>query len=64
VPEHAFALIFALRRNLMAYREDVLNGRWQKEEQFCFFDYPIRDLHGSTLGSGVKALHPIIMTAL
>ena len=50
VPEHAFALIFALRRNLMAYREDVLNGRWQKEAQFCFFDYPIRDLHGSTLG--------------
>ena len=50
VPEHAFALIFALRRNLMAYREDVLKGRWQLEEQFCFFDYPIRDLHGSTLG--------------
>jgi len=50
VPEHAFALIFALRRNLMAYRDDVLHGRWQKEEQFCFFDYPISDLHGSTLG--------------
>jgi glycerate dehydrogenase len=50
VPEHAFALIFALRRNLMAYRDDVLNGRWQTEEQFCFFDYPIADLHGSTLG--------------
>ena len=50
VPEHAFALIFALRRNLMAYREDVLKGRWQQEEQFCFFDYPIRDLHGSTVG--------------
>jgi glycerate dehydrogenase len=50
VPEHAFALIFALRRNLIAYRDDVLNGRWQKAEQFCFFDYPIHDLHGSTLG--------------
>jgi glycerate dehydrogenase len=50
VPEHAFALIFALRRNLMAYRDDVLHGRWQKEEQFCFFDHPISDLHGSTLG--------------
>lgn len=50
VPEHAFALVFALRRNLMAYREDVLKGRWQTEEQFCFFDYPISDLHGSTLG--------------
>jgi glycerate dehydrogenase len=34
----------------MAYRDDVLNGRWQTEEQFCFFDYPITDLHGSTLG--------------
>ena len=50
VPEHAFTLIFALRRNLIAYRDDVLKGRWQTEEQFCFFDYPISDLHGSTLG--------------
>ena len=50
VPEHAFALIFALRRNLIAYRDDVLKGRWQTEQQFCFFDYPIQDLHGSTLG--------------
>jgi glycerate dehydrogenase len=50
VPEHAFALIGALRRNLLAYRQDVENGRWQKAEQFCFFDHPIRDLHGATLG--------------
>jgi len=51
VPEHAFALIGALRRNLLAYRQDVENGGWQKAEQFCFFDHPIRDLHGATLGS-------------
>lgn len=50
VPEHAFALITALRRNLLAYRRDVENGRWQKVEQFCFFDHPIRDLYGATLG--------------
>jgi glycerate dehydrogenase len=50
VPEHTFALITALRRNLLAYREDVERGRWQKSEQFCFFDHPIRDLHGATLG--------------
>lgn len=50
VPEHTFALIFALRRNLIAYREDVLRGRWQAQDQFCFFDHPIQDLHGSTLG--------------
>lgn len=50
VPEHVFAMIFALRRNLMAYREDILKGRWQAESKFCFFDYPILDLYGSTLG--------------
>ena len=50
VPEHAFALITALRRNLLAYRRDVEQGRWQQVEQFCFFDYPIRDLYGATLG--------------
>lgn len=50
VPEHAFALALALRRNLLAYRRDVENGKWQQVDQFCFFDHPIRDLHGSTIG--------------
>ena len=50
VPEHAFMLILALRRNLLAYREDVQNGVWNKSDQFCFFTHPIGDLHGSTLG--------------
>ena len=50
VPEHAFALILALRRNVIAYRESVLRGRWQESGQFCYFDYPIRDLAGARLG--------------
>jgi glycerate dehydrogenase len=50
VPEHAFALILALRRSLLAYRADVEAGVWQRSEQFCFFTHPIGDLHGSTLG--------------
>lgn len=50
VPEHVFALIFALRRNICAYRQSVKEGRWQEAQQFCYFDYPIRDLAGSTLG--------------
>ncbi len=50
VPEHAFALILALRRNIVAYRDAVLAGRWQQSGQFCFFDYPIRDLAGARLG--------------
>lgn len=50
VPEHTFALIFALRRSVCAYRDAVRAGRWQAAGQFCFFDHPIRDLAGSTLG--------------
>jgi glycerate dehydrogenase len=50
VPEHAFALILALRRNILAYRQDVENGVWNRSEQFCFFTHAIGDLHGSTLG--------------
>ncbi len=50
VPEHAFAMILALRRNLLAYRQDVEAGVWQRSEQFCFFTHDIGDLHGATLG--------------
>src|SRR5918994_4851733 len=50
VPEHTFALILALRRSILAYRESVARGRWQEAGQFCYFDHPIRDLAGSTLG--------------
>lgn len=50
VPEHVFALLLALRRNLVGYRQAVAAGEWQKARQFCVFDGEIRDLHGSLLG--------------
>ncbi|GAB7548460.1 D-2-hydroxyacid dehydrogenase [Cupriavidus sp. CuC1] len=50
VPEHTFALIFALRRSLHAYCDAVRAGRWQASGQFCLHDYPIHDLAGSTIG--------------
>ncbi|AYC99491.1 D-2-hydroxyacid dehydrogenase [Neorhizobium sp. NCHU2750] len=50
VPEHTFALIFALRRSIIGFREDVIGGEWQRANQFCFFNHPIRDLAGSTIG--------------
>ncbi|MBC7151336.1 MAG: D-2-hydroxyacid dehydrogenase [Rhizobium sp.] len=50
VPEHTFALMLALRRSILPYRQSVLDGRWQEAAQFCFFDHPIADLGGSTLG--------------
>ncbi len=50
VPEHVFMLMLALRRNLLAFRADVLGGVWQKSTQFCLFTHPVRDLHDATLG--------------
>ncbi len=50
VPEHVLALLLALSRNLTAWRQTLLAGAWQRAEQFCLFDHPIRDLHGATLG--------------
>jgi len=50
VPEHVLALIFALRRSLIAYVRDQRAGKWQAANQFCYFDHPIRDIAGSTLG--------------
>jgi glycerate dehydrogenase len=50
VPEHCFALILALRRNLRAYSADVEAGRWQQSTRFCLLDHPIADLGGSRLG--------------
>jgi glycerate dehydrogenase len=50
VPEHTFALILALRRSIAAYRQSIAAGDWQRSGQFCYFDYPINDLSGSTLG--------------
>ena len=50
LPEHVFALLFAMRRNLVNYYNSVRAGRWGYANQFCYFDYPIYDIAGSTLG--------------
>ena len=50
VPEHAFMMMLALRRNLLGWRRDVRAGLWQQAEQFCLFTRPVNDLFGSTLG--------------
>lgn len=50
VPEHVFALVLALRRNLLAYRNEIEQGAWQKSEQFCLFTHDIGELFGSTMG--------------
>jgi glycerate dehydrogenase len=50
LPEHALMLMLALRRNLVAYVDDVTQGRWRDARQFCLLDHPIADIRGATLG--------------
>ena len=35
--------------HLVAYRQDVIAGEWQKSGRFCFFNHPIHDLSGKNL---------------
>ena len=50
LPEHALMLMLALRRNLIAYRDDVRAGRWHEAQKFCLLDHPIGDLRATVLG--------------
>ncbi len=50
VPEHVVAMMFALRRNLIGYHNDIAAGEWQRHKQFFFFTHPIGDIAGSTMG--------------
>ena len=50
LPEHVLMLALALRRNLLAYREEVRAGAWARSQQFCLHGREIHDLHGSALG--------------
>lgn len=50
VSEHCLALLFALKRSLIPYHESVRAGRWQESGQFSYFDFPITQVQGATLG--------------
>lgn len=50
VAEHTFAVILGLRRNLFQYRNEVIDGAWQDAQQYCYFNRPVHDLAGATLG--------------
>ena len=49
VPEHTFSMLLALRRNLVSYLDAVKAGKWSSSDYFCFLDYPVKDLSGSTM---------------
>ncbi len=50
LPEHVFALMLALRRNVLGFDRDVRAGQWQTADKFYLGTHEVRDLHDSTLG--------------
>ena len=50
VPEHVMGLIFALKHSLAGWLRDQTEAKWAESKQFCYFDYAITDVRGSTLG--------------
>jgi glycerate dehydrogenase len=50
VVQHVFGMLLALTQRLREYDALVRSGAWQRGEQFCLLDYPIRELAGRRLG--------------
>lgn len=50
VAQHVFTLLLGLVSNLTSYAQDVREGKWQRSRDFCFIDYPMRELSGKVLG--------------
>lgn len=50
VVEHVFAVMLNLTHNIARYHRSVREGNWQRSDNFCMLDYPIRELSAMTLG--------------
>lgn len=50
VAQHTFALILELYNHVGLHSELVKNGKWSDPEKFCFWDKPLLELDGKTLG--------------
>jgi glycerate dehydrogenase len=48
--QHVFGVLLLLTQKLREYDALVRSGAWQRGEQFCLLDYPIRELVGRRLG--------------
>jgi len=50
VAQHVFALILEHAQNVGAHAAAVNEGRWSKNIDWCFWDHPLSELDGKTLG--------------
>jgi glycerate dehydrogenase len=50
VIQHVFALMLTLTNHLREYEDLIRDKAWPTRSEFCMLDFPIRELHGKTLG--------------
>src|SRR5438094_10382566 len=50
VAQHTFALLLELTQNVGHHAQTVRDGRWTKSKDFCYWDYPLVELDGLTMG--------------
>lgn len=50
VVEHVFGVLLYCTHSIGSYARAVRNGAWQRSDDFCMLEYPIRELSGMTLG--------------
>ena len=50
VAQHTFALLLELTHHVGHHAQTVRDGRWSRSADFCYWDFPLLELDGLTLG--------------
>lgn len=50
VGQYVFALLLEFCHHVAHHDQRVHDGEWARRDQFCFWDYPLVELHGKTMG--------------
>lgn len=50
VAQHVFALLLEVTNHVGRHNAAVQDGRWQRNRDFCFWDAPLMELQGKTMG--------------
>lgn len=50
VAQLTFALLLELCHHVQRHSDSVMNGKWAESVDFCFWDFPLIELSGKTLG--------------
>ena len=50
VAQYVFALLLEICHHVAHHAKTVADGRWAKSEDFCYWDFPLIELAGKTMG--------------